>query len=140
MDMSLQELNQKLEYRVRQICSESTVKIRLYILNKRIDIIIDVIKMKNDQYNLSLEMPEFYNNMLNLLEKINIYIKTETEKTENNLCDQFLDYCYIVLNYIERIMNLLDELYIEFHINKELFDKKYKDILGLIEDCSSKFM
>ncbi len=103
--------------------SSHSLDIRLFILIKRIRIILDVVELKQKQYNN--KMTDFVVNIMNLLETIQIYVCRE------ELCDEMLDYGYKGIMYTEKIMNLLDSIY---------SDKHYKDIIQLLQQCRLKYM
>ncbi len=123
----------------------SSLQIRLFILIKRMRIILDVMELKKIQFNMTEEMPEFIDGVVSTIDTIQNYV------TKQELCNDMLDYSYDGVMYIEKIMNLLDSLYSEKmkNQNKEKkikrvktennYDKKYKSTIELLEQCKLKF-
>ncbi len=107
------------------------LEIRLFVLIKRVRIIMEVMELKNKQYLLYETMPEFMDNILSLMDNIQTYITTE------KLTEEMLNYSYEGVTFVERIINLLDTLYLERE--KPTYYRQYKEVNKLVTLCETKF-
>jgi hypothetical protein len=112
--------------------SHPSLHIRLFILIKRMRIILDVMELKKIQFNMTEEMPEFVDGIISLIDTIHNYVTTQ------ELSNDMLDYGYNGVMYTEKIMNLLDSLNIQTN-KKNKKDKNYKNTIELLEQCRLKF-
>ncbi len=108
------------------------LEIRLFVLIKRVGIIMEVTELKNKHLLLYETMPEFMDNILTLVDKIQTYITTE------KLTEEMLNYSYEGVTFVERILNLLDTLYLEKE--KPTYHRQYNEVNGLLKLCTTKFV
>ncbi len=110
---------------------QSSLHIRLFILVKRMRIILDVLELKKNQYkNQMADITDVSDGIITLLETIQNYSYTE------ELCDEMLDYCYNGVMCTEKIMNLLDLIYDNRNNN---FNKNNQEVIELLQKCNLKY-
>lgn len=113
--------------------SMDNLNIRKFILKKRIDIIIEVIALKDTSLKLQTYMPEFYKELVTLLRDIHKFL------VKQELTDEMLDYSFKGVSYVEHIVNLLDKTYIELKLKTENAEQNYQGLIEAITLCKSKF-
>jgi hypothetical protein len=113
--------------------SMDNLNIRKFILKKRIDIIVEVIALKDTSLKLQTHIPEFYKELVSLLRDIHKYIITQ------ELTEEMMNYSFKGVSYVEHIVNLLDKTYIELKLKTENSEENYKGLVEAIGMCKSKF-
>lgn len=103
----------------------SSLQVRSFILIKRIRIVLDVLEIKKKDI-----LVDFVDKCLIVIEKIHNYSLHE------ELSDEMLDYCYHGLSFLERIINLMDNLHFELLFNNK---NNYIECIHMLNDLSLKF-